>query len=169
MPNRLKAIMLTHFRFMTAPLFVVAFAIAVPTCIVADRVPHYRAVFDCVVLILGALFCALAAGIQAYVPRYVFLCFINSAIWTANPLALSFASSSLGSADPEVRALSLAFINGMGNLAQVYGAYLFPSTDAPKYLKGFGTYAGTMFFGSMIYLAAFFLFKKFPFKPAALS
>jgi len=150
---------------MTAPLYVVAFAIAVPTCIFADRIPHYRAVLDCIVLILGAVFCALSAGIHAYIPRYVFLCFINSAIWTANPLALSFASSSLGSANAEVRALSLAFINGMGNLAQIYGAYLFPSTDAPLYLIGFGTYAGILFLGACLYLSMFFLFRKFPFKP----
>lgn len=111
----------TDAQFMTAPLFVVAFAIAVPTCIFADRIPAYRPVIACVVMVLGSVFCALSAGIYAYVPRYVFLCFINSAIWTANPLALSFASTSLAPVDSEVRAISLAWINGLGNLAQIYG------------------------------------------------
>jgi hypothetical protein len=103
---------------MTAPLYVVAFAIAVPTCIFADRIPAYRPVLGCVVLVAGGLFCALAAGIYAYVPRYVFLCFINSAIWTGNPLALSFASTSLGPVESEVRAIGLAWINGLGNLVR---------------------------------------------------
>ncbi|KAF2267737.1 MFS general substrate transporter [Lojkania enalia] len=151
-------------QYMTVPLYVVAFAIAVPTCIFADRQPNYRPIMAMVVLIFGTLFCALTAGIYAYVPRYVFLCFINSAIWTANPLALSFASVSMGPLHPETRAISLAIVNGMGNLAQIYGSYLFPDRDAPKYLVGFGTYAGLLFFGAMIYLSAFLLFKKLPFK-----
>ena len=149
---------------MTAPLYCVAVAIAVPVCILADRIPSYRGCLAGVVLTCGAIFCALGAGIQAYVPRYVFLCFINSAIWTANPLALSFASVSLGPVNPETRAISLAIINGCGNLAQLYGTALFPGSDAPKYLKGFGVYSGLMFVGAMLYLSAFFLFRKFPFK-----
>lgn len=151
-------------RYMTVPLYVVAFAIAVPTCILADRLPGYRPIMAGLVLVLGSIFCALSAGIYAYVPRYVFLCFINSAIWTANPLALSYASVSMGPLHPETRAISLALINGFGNLAQIYGSYLFPGNDAPKYLKGFGTYAGLLFFGAAVYASAFVLFRKFPFK-----
>lgn len=85
-------------------------------------------------------------------------------IWTANPLALSYASVSMGPLDPETRAISLAIVNGMGNLAQIYGSYLFPSEDAPKYLKGFGTYAGLLAFGAGIYVTAFFSIRKSPFK-----
>ena len=36
------------------------------------------------------------------------------------------------------KGISLAIVNAMGNLAQIYGSYLFPSDDAPKYLMGFG-------------------------------
>jgi hypothetical protein len=149
---------------MTVPLYVVSFAIAVPTCIVADRIPSYRPIMAGGVLVMGSIFCALTAGIYAYVPRYVFLCFINSAIWTANPLALSYASVSMGPLEPETRAISLAIINGMGNLAQIYGSYLFPNSDAPKFLKGFIAYAALLFFGAGVYLMAFILFRKSPFK-----
>ncbi|KAF2106146.1 major facilitator superfamily domain-containing protein [Lophiotrema nucula] len=151
-------------QYMTVPLYVVAFAIAVPTCILADRIPSYRPILALIVLVLGALFCALSAGIYAYIPRYVFLCFINSAIWTANPLALSYASTCMGPLAPETRAISLAVVNGMGNLAQIYGSYLFPDGDAPKYIKGFGTYAGLLVFGAGVYGAAFVLFRRSPFK-----
>ena len=148
---------------MTVPLYVVAFAITVPTCIVADKIPSFRPVLAAAVLTMGSLFCALTAGIYAYIPRYVFLCFINSAIWTANPLALSYASVSLGPLQPETRAICLAMINGMGNLAQIYGSYLFPKEDAPKYLVGFGTYAGLLAFGAAMYGSAWVLFRKYPF------
>ena len=70
----------------------------------------------------------------------------------------------MGPLDPETRAISLAFVNGMGNLAQIYGSYLFPAEDAPKYLKGFGAYAGLLAFGGGIYVTAFFLFRRSPFK-----
>lgn len=155
---------------MTAPLFVVALVIAIPTCIFADKATKWRgyfanrAFFITIVLGLGAIFCALAAGITAYMPRYVFLCFINSALWTANPLALSFSSTCLKGVDPETRAISMAIINGSGNLAQLYGSALFPSSDAPIYLKGFAVYAGCMFIGTGLYSLAFFAFKRWPFK-----
>jgi hypothetical protein len=148
----------------TVPLYVSAFLIAVPTAIFADRIYAYRPIICATSMLLGALFCALSAGIYAYIPRYVFLVFINSMIWTANPLALSYASVSMGPLDPETRAISLAMINGMGNLSQVYSSYLFPAEDAPKYLKGFGTYCGCLALGAGIYIAAFFLLRKSPFK-----
>lgn len=151
-------------QYMTVPLYVVAFAIAVPTCILADRMPSQRPLMVTAVLIFGGLFCALSAGIYTYIPRYVFLCFINSAIWTANPLALSYASTSMGPLHPETRAISLAVMNGMGNLAQIYGSYLFPDKDAPKYLVGFGTYAGLLVFGAGIYMSAWWLFGRSPFR-----
>jgi MFS family permease len=149
---------------MTAPLFVVALVIALPVCYFADRMVNRRAFLAAVVLSVGAIFCAVSAGVTAYVPRYVFLCFINSAIWTANPLALSYASTCLGPVDPETRAVALAIINGAGNLAQLYGSALFPSKDAPMYVLGFSVYAGCMFVGAMLYIASYFLFKRFPFK-----
>lgn len=154
-------------RFMTAPLYIVALVIAIPTCILADRIPKYRPLLCGAVLATGAVFCALGAGIYNYVARYTFLCFINSAVWTANPLALSFASVSLGEADPETRAISLALINACGNLAQLYGSVLFPSADAPKYLKGFSVYAASIFFGAVLYIFAFFIFRRFPLKSRA--
>ena len=149
---------------MTVPLYVSAFLVAVPVAIFADRIYAYRSILCASSLLLGSLFCALSAAIYAYLPRYIFLVLINSMIWTANPLALSYASVSMGPLDPETRAISLAIVNGMGNLAQIYGSYLSPSEDAPKYLKGFGTYAGLLAFGAGIYVTAFFLIKKNPFK-----
>lgn len=149
---------------MTVPLYVAAFAIAVPVAILADKMNALRPILCATALILGALFCALSAGIYAYIPRYVFLVFINSMIWTANPLALSYASVSMGLLDPETRAISLAFVNALGNFAQVYGAYLFPAEDAPKYIKCFGAYAGLLMLGAGIYTTAFFLFRRSPFR-----
>lgn len=54
--------------------------------------------------------------------------------------------------EPEVRAVALALVNACGNLAQIYGAYLFPADDKPKYLMGFGVISGLLGFGVFVYL-----------------
>jgi hypothetical protein len=37
----------------------------------------------------------------------------------------------------EKRAISIALINGVGNLSSVYGSFFWPVGDAPKYTMGF--------------------------------
>lgn len=59
----------------------------------------------------------------------------------------------------------LAIMNGFGNLAQIYGSYLFPSTDAPRYLKGFCAYAAILCVGGVLYFLSWLVFKKKPLRP----
>lgn len=152
---------------MTAPLYGVALVIAVTLCVIVDRMPRYRPIFTMMVLLVcGTLFCGLATGITAPIPRYVFLCFINTAIWAGNPLALSYTSTVLGPVQPEVRAISLASINGMANLAQLYATEIFTISKPPLAIMGFGVFAGLFALGAMIYLVSFFVYERFPYKPA---
>lgn len=81
---------------MTAPLYVVVLPVSITLCIVADRTPYFRPIYLCAVLCFGGLFSALIAGILNFKARYVFLCFVNISMWSANPLALSFASTTFG-------------------------------------------------------------------------
>lgn len=151
---------------MTAPFYGVALVIAVAISIVADKLPSYRAIFtSAVLLFLGCLCSALSAGITSPTPRYVFLCFINAASWSANALSLSYFSTVLGPVEPEVRAICLAIINGMGNLAQLYGTYIFTSSRAPTYVMGFAVYSALFAIGAAIYLCSYFIFRKYPYKP----
>ena len=61
-----------------------------------------------------------------------------------------------------VSEVSRALMNALGNLAQIYGAYLFPSADAPKYLMGFGVISGMLGFGvaSVVFLLRAFSEKR---------
>jgi hypothetical protein len=61
----------------------------------------------------------------------------------------------------EIRAISLAFVNAMGNLAQIYGAYLFPSNDQPKYIMGFSVISAMCFTGVVSYASLHFLLRKY--------
>lgn len=67
---------------------------------------------------------------------YVFICFGGAGIWTATPVFLSWMITMFDGR--EKRAVSIALVNGFGNLASVYGSFLWPSTDAPMYHIGFG-------------------------------
>lgn len=67
---------------------------------------------------------------------YVFICFGGAGIWTATPVFLSWMVTMFDGR--EKRAVSIALVNGFGNLASVYGSFLWPATDAPMYHIGFG-------------------------------
>ena len=60
----------------------------------------------------------------------------------------------------ETRAVSLAFVNAMGNLAQIYGAYLFPSEDAPRYIMGFSVVSAMCAFGVVVYAVLYMLARR---------
>ena len=94
--------------------------------------------------------------------RYILLVFMTAGLWSANALSLSFASSTFGYLRQEVRAVSLAFVNAMGNLAQIYGAYLFPSQQSPKYVMGFSVISAMCAFGVCVYLLIHVLTNKHP-------
>lgn len=100
-------------------------------------------------MICGIAICA----VYNFTARYVLLVFLASGLWACNALSLSYASSSFGSMPDETRAVALAIVNAMGNLSQIYGSYLFPSVEAPKYLKGFGVISGMCSLGIVVYIA----------------
>lgn len=90
----------------------------------------------------------IATNFQA---RYVLLVFMTAGLWSSNALSLSFASSTFANMSRQSRAVSLAFVNAMGNLAQIYGAYLFPSEDAPRYIMGFSVICAMCALGIGVY------------------
>ncbi|CAG9940608.1 unnamed protein product [Clonostachys rosea f. rosea IK726] len=151
----------TAAQYMTIPIFGVAFVSTAVTGFFADRYAKYRG------LILGAwmtvaMVCSIIiCAVYNYTARYALLVIMASGLWASNGLALSYASVTFATVPDEVRAVSLAFVNAMGNLAQIYGAYLFPSTDAPKYLMGFGVISGLCFTGVASYIALHYLLARY--------
>lgn len=149
---------------MTAPIYGVALVIGLPLCWYADRVPHWRAIMIGTIMVFGCIFCGLGTGIHNYTARYIFLCFINAAIWGGSPICVSYATSSMSGILPEVRAFAVGFIVAMSQLAQIYASNLFPATDAPAYLVGFATYTALFGLGAVISLLSHFLLQRFPYK-----
>ncbi|KAH7374554.1 pantothenate transporter liz1 [Plectosphaerella cucumerina] len=147
-------------QYMTVPIYAVAFVCTAITGFFADRVPGYRGVIIASWLTFSMITSIIVCVVYNFTVRYALLVLMAAGLWSSNAISLSFASSTFGSMDAEVRAIALAVMNGMGNLAQIYGAYLFPSVDAPKYLKGFGVISGMLGFGVFVYIVLHILVRR---------
>ncbi|KAI1487981.1 major facilitator superfamily domain-containing protein [Biscogniauxia mediterranea] len=149
-------------QYMTIPIYFAAFVCTVITGVLMDRHQQWRGV------VLGgwmgvAMICAIiTCAVYDFKARYALLVIMASGLWASNGLSLAYASSTLGSMPNEIRAIALAFINAMGNLAQIYGAYLFPSSDSPKYLMGFGVISGLCLTGVISYISLHVLLRRWP-------
>ncbi|KAL8635251.1 MAG: hypothetical protein Q9228_007238 [Teloschistes exilis] len=138
-------------QYMTVPIYAVAFVCNAFTGYFSDKVPRRRGmIISCWLSI--SLACSIATTIATnFTARYVLLVLMAAGLWSTNALSLSFASSTFASMSREARAVSLAFVNAMGNLAQIYGAYLFPSVGAPRYIMGFSVVSAMCAFGVGVY------------------
>ncbi|KAI1391137.1 MFS transporter [Hypoxylon trugodes] len=83
----------------------------------------------------------IAASTLNTAARYV-ACFIFPVgAFSANSVIVGWASSTL-SQNIEKRAVVLAITNVFGHIGFIYGAYLWPDSDGPRYGIGFGASAG---------------------------
>ncbi|KAF2762759.1 MFS general substrate transporter [Pseudovirgaria hyperparasitica] len=149
-------------QYMTVPIYAVAFVAVGFTGYFGDRITEYRGVVIASWLALSMVCSIVVCVVYDFTARYALLVIMAAGLWASNGLALSYAGSTFGPLQQEVRAVSLAFVNAMGNLAQIYGAYLFPSDDKPKYLMGFGVISGMCGFGVVVYTVAHVSFKRWP-------
>ncbi|RSH80199.1 hypothetical protein EHS25_007209 [Saitozyma podzolica] len=95
-----------------------------------------KAVHSLGAYVLGVLSFVICATVKNNTIRYVFICFGGTGIWTATPIFLSWMVTMFDGR--EKREVSIALVNGFGNLASVDGSILWPSSDGPMYHIGFG-------------------------------
>ncbi|SPO05028.1 related to allantoate permease [Cephalotrichum gorgonifer] len=119
-------------QYMTVPIYVVAFVCTAISGYFADKIPAYRGLVIACWLAFSMVTSIIVCCVYNFTARYVLLVLMAAGLWASNAVSLSFASSTFGSMDAEVRGIALALMNAMGNLAQIYGAYLFPSEDEPN-------------------------------------
>lgn len=149
-------------QYMTIPIYIAAFICTVITAVIMDMHPKYRGAVIAAWMTLSMLCSIIICVVYDFKARYALLVFLASGLWVSNASSLAYASTTFGSMSNEARAISLAFVNAMGNLAQIYGSYLFPSTDAPKYIMGFGVISGLCLTGVMSYAALYVFLKRYP-------
>ncbi|KAK5076233.1 hypothetical protein LTR51_001913 [Lithohypha guttulata] len=147
-------------QYMTVPIYVVAFVCTAFSGLFCDRIPEWRGLVIAGWLSLSLVTAIVVCVVYDFTTRYAMLVIMAAGLWASNALALSFASSTFGSMDAEVRAIALATVNAFGNLAQIYGSWLFPSDDAPKYLLGFGVISGMLGVGVLTYVLLHILLSR---------
>ncbi len=151
-------------QYMTVPIYLVAFICTAVTGIFTDKIPHKRGLIISCWLVVSTICAIIICTVYNFKARYVLLVFMASGLWSTNAMSLAYMSSTFGAFPNETRAISLAFVNAMGNLAQIYGAYLFPSTDSPKYLMGFGVLSGMCALGVVSYALLQVFLTRYPLK-----
>ncbi|KAK8054517.1 vitamin H transporter [Apiospora phragmitis] len=147
-------------QYMTIPIYVCAFVVTIVVVYYMDKYPRWRGLVLGCAMGVACLCSIITCAVYDFKARYTLLVIMASGLWASNGLSLAYASSTFTTMTAEVRGISLAFVNAMGNLAQIYGSYLFPSKDSPKYLMGFGVISGLCFTGVVAYLGLFVLLKR---------
>lgn len=150
--NGLGYISTVQAQYMTVPIYAVAFFCTAVTTYFSDSIANHRGLVIAAWLTFSLITSILVCVIYNFTARYVLLVLMAAGLWSSNAVSLSLASSTFGSMEPEVRAISIALVNAMGNLAQIYGAYLFPADEKPKYLTGFGSISAMLGIGIMVYV-----------------
>ncbi|OZJ04709.1 hypothetical protein BZG36_01816 [Bifiguratus adelaidae] len=141
----------TNAQYLTVPFYLVAALFSLSNSFHADhqdeRAFHIIA-FLCVAFVGFVISAATTNNGALYFAQ--FLC--ATGIWSALPVILAWVSHTISS-PPEKRAVSLAIVNAIANLSSVWGAQLFPSSDSPRFLKGFITNAAFCFVGILTALS----------------
>ncbi|EXJ83583.1 hypothetical protein A1O1_07206 [Capronia coronata CBS 617.96] len=152
----------TMAQYMMVPIYGAAFVFVLLTGWLSDRYPGYRGLTIAAWLTVSMTCAIVVSAVYNYTARYVMLVFMASGGLSANALSLAYCASTFGPMPQEVRAVSLAFVNTLASLSGIYGAYLWPAADSPKYLMGFGVISGLCAVGAGIYASAHFLIRRFP-------
>ncbi|KIW77637.1 hypothetical protein Z517_07469 [Fonsecaea pedrosoi CBS 271.37] len=140
-------------QFMTVPIYAVTLVVTVATGFSADhtRQKAYHVVGCSVLAIVSFIICAASTHFSV---RYAFICFGFAGVQACVPLLISWEVTMFPGR--ERRAVSVPIINGFGNLASVYGSFIWPAEDAPRYIMGFAVMTSFMFIAG----AVAFMIKK---------
>lgn len=142
-------------QYMTVPIYTVTLVVSVICGFIADRTHNKGPItmFGCALACVSFIITVAVPNDHA---KYAFICFGAAGIWTAVPCCLSWAVTMFDGR--EKRGVSIALINGLGNLASVYGSWFWPSDTAPKYIMGFALCSG---FAGFVFFVTWFAYWRY--------
>ncbi|WRT70740.1 uncharacterized protein IL334_007738 [Kwoniella shivajii] len=147
-------------QYHTIPLYACAFVSILTFCFTADRLQRKPEAIS-LAATMGTIFFIIVVATKNHMVQYVFLIFAFGCVYALPPLILTWVPNVVGH-PAEKRAVAIALVNALGNSASIYGVFLWPKTDAPRYIPGF---SATTIFMALIAVAAqvmAFLVKKYP-------
>ncbi|KAK7721458.1 hypothetical protein SLS63_009572 [Diaporthe eres] len=147
-------------QYMTIPGYAFAVVCILAGCFTADWL---KTIWPVLTVMSGSgfvFFVATTAATNGMV-RYVLAIFAFGTIYGCSPLTKTWISHVL-SHPSEKRAVAIALINALGNGSSIYGSFLWPDKDSPRFTPGFATttaWMGALAVGTVI---SAWLFKKYP-------
>lgn len=124
-------------QYHTIPSYAFAVICILSSCFLADRIKNIP--LDLAGLSgFGFIFFIATTACSDGMTRYALAIFAFGTVYGCSPLVKTWISHVLGH-PAEKRAIAIALINAIGNGSSIYGSFLWPSHDSPKYLIGFGT------------------------------
>ncbi|WVO17304.1 hypothetical protein L204_104996 [Cryptococcus depauperatus] len=149
-------------QFRTIPLYACAFLFILVFCWCAD---HFKAKPFMISLAaaIGTVCFIVTTCVTHHIVQYVFLIFAFGCVYALCPLILTWVPNVL-TFPSEKRAVAIALVNALGNSASIYGVFLWPKTDAPRYIPGFSVTTVWIALIGVLAQVMFFLIKKYPIK-----
>ncbi|KAJ5994232.1 hypothetical protein N7451_009956 [Penicillium sp. IBT 35674x] len=147
-------------NLLTVPIYGAAFVATGITSYFSDKLPDWRGLIIACWLTFSLICSIIVCAVYNYTARYVLLVLMACGLWATNGGTLAYASSAFAGMHPQARGVSLALVNAMGNLAQIYGSYLFPDSDSPKYIMGFSVISAMLALGVVVFGALHVWFRR---------
>lgn len=147
-------------QYHTIPLYACAFVFILTAAFLSDYYKN-KPMFITGFATLGCICFIVCVASTNHMVQYVFIIFGLGSIYCICPLTLIWVPNVIAF-PAQKRAVAIAFVNAMGNSASIYGVFLWPKTDAPRYIPGF---SATTIFMALIAIGAqvmAFLVKKYP-------
>ncbi|USW59062.1 Putative major facilitator superfamily, MFS transporter superfamily [Septoria linicola] len=127
----------TTAQYYTIPANAFAVVCILSCCFLADRMKNIWPVLAGLSGFGFILFVATTAATDG-MTRYGLAIFAFGSIYGCSPLVKTWITHVLGY-PAEKRDIAIALINAIGNGSSIYGSFLWPGYDSPRFLIGFGT------------------------------
>ncbi|BEI84584.1 hypothetical protein CcaverHIS002_0411880 [Cutaneotrichosporon cavernicola] len=147
-------------QYHTIPVYASALVYILVFCMCADW-KRNKPLFICIASAIGVICFIITVANTNKMVQYVFLILGFGSVYAACPLILTWVPNVVAF-PAEKRAVAIALVNAMGNSASIYGVFLWPKSDAPRYIPGWS--ATTIFMALIGVLAVVFtlLLRKYP-------
>jgi MFS family permease len=136
-------------QYMTIPIYGVALIGILTFCFLSDYHKE-RGHYVSLTAGIATISFIITVAVDNAKVKYAFLCFAVGGVYAACPITLLWVSK-VFQHPAEKRAVSIAVVNALGNSASIYGSFLWPSKDKPRYVPGFST---TMYVSYVLFNAA---------------
>ena len=99
-----------------------AFVATGATAYFSDKAPTWRGLIIASWLTFSLVCSIIVCTVYNFTARYILLVLMAAGLWATNGSTLAYASSSFAGMHPQARGVSLAMVNALGNLSQIYGS-----------------------------------------------